>query len=187
MIVKSNIDVANLGLFILSHVLVPPKQLVALMPFCGPGVFVMWQVVVIFTEGCCICEKSNEFLPMFKNKLLCRMLDGVFFKFRQIYHWILGSNLHVSREKSCPSTHQCLSNCWRVAMISPFLWIRKVNIKLITTALCMALVHILYLFLMLGSNYPFVVIVLWLWSLILMLQILCCLSFHTYFFLSNNR
>jgi hypothetical protein len=36
MIAKSKIDVANLGLFILSHVSVPPKQSVALMPFCGP-------------------------------------------------------------------------------------------------------------------------------------------------------
>jgi hypothetical protein len=35
-IAKSKIDVANLGLFILSHEFVPPKQLVALMPFCGP-------------------------------------------------------------------------------------------------------------------------------------------------------
>jgi hypothetical protein len=33
---KSKIDVANLRLFILSHVFVPPKQSVALMPFCGP-------------------------------------------------------------------------------------------------------------------------------------------------------
>jgi len=36
MIAKSKIDVANLGLLILSHVFVPPKQLVALMPFGGP-------------------------------------------------------------------------------------------------------------------------------------------------------
>ena len=36
MIVKSNINVVNLALFILSHVIVPPKQSVALMPFCGP-------------------------------------------------------------------------------------------------------------------------------------------------------
>ena len=36
MIVKSNIDVSNLGLFILSHVFVPPKQSVPLMPFFGP-------------------------------------------------------------------------------------------------------------------------------------------------------
>ena len=36
MIVKSNIDVYNLGLFVLSHVFVPPKQSVALIPFCGP-------------------------------------------------------------------------------------------------------------------------------------------------------
>ena len=36
MIVKSNIDVVNLGLFILSHVFVPPKQSISLMPFCGP-------------------------------------------------------------------------------------------------------------------------------------------------------
>jgi hypothetical protein len=36
MIAKSKIDVANLGLFILSHVFIPPKQSVALMPFCGP-------------------------------------------------------------------------------------------------------------------------------------------------------
>ena len=36
MIVKSNIEVTNLGLFILSHVLVPPKQSVVLVPFCGP-------------------------------------------------------------------------------------------------------------------------------------------------------
>jgi hypothetical protein len=36
MIVESKIDVANLGLFILSHVYVPLKQLVALMQFCGP-------------------------------------------------------------------------------------------------------------------------------------------------------
>jgi hypothetical protein len=36
MIVKSKIDVANIGLFILSHVFVPPKQSVALMPFYGP-------------------------------------------------------------------------------------------------------------------------------------------------------
>ena len=35
MIAKSNIDAANLGLFILSHVLVPPKKLVALTPFFG--------------------------------------------------------------------------------------------------------------------------------------------------------
>ena len=36
MISKSNIDVANLGLFILSHVLVPPKQSVALVPLYDP-------------------------------------------------------------------------------------------------------------------------------------------------------
>ena len=36
MISKCNINVSNLGLFILSHVFVPPKQLVALMSFCGP-------------------------------------------------------------------------------------------------------------------------------------------------------
>jgi hypothetical protein len=36
MISKSKIDVANLGLFILSHVFIPPKQSVTLMPFCGP-------------------------------------------------------------------------------------------------------------------------------------------------------
>jgi hypothetical protein len=36
MISKSKIDVANLGLFILSHVFVPPKQLVALVLFYGP-------------------------------------------------------------------------------------------------------------------------------------------------------
>ena len=36
MIAKSNIDATNLGLFILSHVLVPPKQSIALMSFCGP-------------------------------------------------------------------------------------------------------------------------------------------------------
>jgi hypothetical protein len=36
MISKSKIDVANLGLFILSHVSVPPKQSVALIPFFGP-------------------------------------------------------------------------------------------------------------------------------------------------------
>ena len=36
MIAKSKIDVANLGLFILSHVLIPPKQSIALIPFCGP-------------------------------------------------------------------------------------------------------------------------------------------------------
>jgi len=33
---KSNIDAANLGLFILSHVLIPPKQSIALMPFWSP-------------------------------------------------------------------------------------------------------------------------------------------------------
>ena len=36
MISKSNIDVANLGLFILSYVLIPPKQSISLMPFCDP-------------------------------------------------------------------------------------------------------------------------------------------------------
>jgi hypothetical protein len=36
MISKSKIDVANIGLFILSHVFVPPKQSMTLMPFCGP-------------------------------------------------------------------------------------------------------------------------------------------------------
>lgn len=36
MIAKSKIDVANLGLFNLSHAFVPHKQLVTLMPFCGP-------------------------------------------------------------------------------------------------------------------------------------------------------
>jgi hypothetical protein len=36
MISKTKIDVANLGLFILSHASVHPKQSVALMPFCGP-------------------------------------------------------------------------------------------------------------------------------------------------------
>ena len=39
MIAKSNIDVANLGLFILSHVLVPPKQSVALTSFYFPIYF----------------------------------------------------------------------------------------------------------------------------------------------------
>ena len=33
--VGNEIGIANLELFILSHVIVPPKQLVALMPFCG--------------------------------------------------------------------------------------------------------------------------------------------------------
>ena len=36
MIAKSKIDVAILRLFIISHVFVPPKKLVALMPFCDP-------------------------------------------------------------------------------------------------------------------------------------------------------
>ena len=36
MISKSKIDVANFGLFILSHVLIPPKQSIELIPFCGP-------------------------------------------------------------------------------------------------------------------------------------------------------
>jgi len=35
MISKSKIDVANLGLCILSNVFLPPKQLVALIPFYG--------------------------------------------------------------------------------------------------------------------------------------------------------
>ena len=35
MISKSKIDVANIGLFILSHVSISPKQSVALMSFCG--------------------------------------------------------------------------------------------------------------------------------------------------------
>lgn len=35
MISKYKIDFVNLWLFILSHAFVPPKQLVALMPFCG--------------------------------------------------------------------------------------------------------------------------------------------------------
>jgi hypothetical protein len=35
MISKSRIDVANLGLFILSHVFIPLKQSVALMSYCG--------------------------------------------------------------------------------------------------------------------------------------------------------
>ena len=58
-------------------------------------------------------------------------------------------------EKNCPSTHQGLSNCWRVAMISPFLWICKVHIKLITTTLYMVLGRLLYLCLMLEPNHPF--------------------------------
>ena len=36
MISKSIIDVSNIGLFILSHVLIPPKQSEVLIPFCGP-------------------------------------------------------------------------------------------------------------------------------------------------------
>ena len=36
MIAKTNIDAVIIGLFIFSRVLVPPKQLVALMPVCGP-------------------------------------------------------------------------------------------------------------------------------------------------------
>ena len=36
MIAKSNSDVVNLGLFIHSHVLVPPKQSVSLIPPFGP-------------------------------------------------------------------------------------------------------------------------------------------------------
>ena len=36
MIVKSNIDATTLGLFILSHVFVHPKQSIALIPFFGP-------------------------------------------------------------------------------------------------------------------------------------------------------
>jgi hypothetical protein len=36
MIAKSKIYVVNLKLFILSHVFVPPKQSLALIPFCGP-------------------------------------------------------------------------------------------------------------------------------------------------------
>ena len=36
MISKFNIDAINLGLFILSHVFLPLKLSVTLMPFCGP-------------------------------------------------------------------------------------------------------------------------------------------------------
>jgi hypothetical protein len=36
MIVKCKIDIANLGLFILSHIFIPPKQSITLMSFCGP-------------------------------------------------------------------------------------------------------------------------------------------------------
>ena len=36
MISNSKIDVANIGLFILSHVSVPPKQSIACMSFCVP-------------------------------------------------------------------------------------------------------------------------------------------------------
>ena len=36
MVYKSNIDAENIELFILSHVLVPPKQSIALMPFSSP-------------------------------------------------------------------------------------------------------------------------------------------------------
>jgi hypothetical protein len=36
MISKSNAKVANIGLFILSHLFVPPKQSMELMPFLGP-------------------------------------------------------------------------------------------------------------------------------------------------------
>ena len=36
MISKSNIDASHIWFFILSHVFVPPKQSIALMPFCGP-------------------------------------------------------------------------------------------------------------------------------------------------------
>ena len=35
-IVEFKIDFAKLGLFMLSHVLIPPKQAVVLLPFCGP-------------------------------------------------------------------------------------------------------------------------------------------------------
>jgi hypothetical protein len=36
MITKSKIDASNLGLFILSHVFIPPKQSITLMSFCSP-------------------------------------------------------------------------------------------------------------------------------------------------------
>ena len=36
MIIKFDINDDNIGLFILSHVFIRPKQLVTLMPFCGP-------------------------------------------------------------------------------------------------------------------------------------------------------
>jgi hypothetical protein len=36
MISKSKIDVAKLGLLILSDVFIPPKESTTLMPFCGP-------------------------------------------------------------------------------------------------------------------------------------------------------
>lgn len=36
MISNSKIDAFNLGLFILSHVLVPPEQSIELIAFCGP-------------------------------------------------------------------------------------------------------------------------------------------------------
>ena len=39
MVSMSNIDVTNLGLFILSHVCVPPKQSLVLIPFCGTPVY----------------------------------------------------------------------------------------------------------------------------------------------------
>ena len=92
----------------------------------------------------------------------------------------------MSWEQNCPSTRRGSSNCWRVAMISPFLWICKVNIKLLTTTLCVVLGHLLYMCLMLGSISTFVVIILWLWSLILMLQILGYLFFHMYLCLPKN-
>jgi hypothetical protein len=36
MITLSKMDVANMGLFILSHVFIPLKHSITLMPFCGP-------------------------------------------------------------------------------------------------------------------------------------------------------
>jgi hypothetical protein len=35
-IAKSKIDVSNLGFFILSHVSIPPKQSITIVPFFGP-------------------------------------------------------------------------------------------------------------------------------------------------------
>ena len=107
MISKSYIDVSNLGLFILSHVFVPPKQLVSLMPFCGPlyGHFDYLNIVKYKHNISVYCMCMNGYACINFNRKNLLYTDGRPQTHGNIVGFINSSKSSLFSENCCFEEH----------------------------------------------------------------------------------